>query len=172
MSFVRLYKILADSPVGFQTFNQAGSNLDEMRTQMFVGHGENELGYGQSLVDYSRLGRHDLKEVARTVGNAVLTTTAFLAPDVGIGWTGVGIPSAFRIAAGDIYMPVIGLAQWFVDGVTLVGTGTYLPPQFRSFYAGSANGSFSGLSVRTYALNAGTFVATDVAFSFALYGNV
>lgn len=183
MSFVKLYQVRQDSPISYQFVNQLADNQADLRTQLFVQHGDVEHLPGAKKVtgapafDYHALGRHDLDEIPRSVGAAALylqsSPSTGVTTGINLQWTGPGIPSIWKVGDGDYLLPVVGLATWWAKVSILGGTGTtYLEPQVRPFYATAANGGNSGLRVITYMLDSGTgyFVPTDANFSIALYG--
>lgn len=176
MSYVKNYLVVVDGPIGYQTINQIADNAAEMRTQMLVEHGDVEYlpgvaRKGAPAFDVHQLGRHDLEEIARSVGYALLYAQSVTTVGMGMQWTGPGIPSIWKVGTGDYLMPVVGLSSFWATAAPVGGsTVTYLPPQVRPFYASAANGNNSGLRINTYKLDAGDFVAADMSFTIALYG--
>ncbi len=183
MSFKKLYKVVPDEGLGFQTLNQAADNNAEMRIQMFVEHGDREPGVFRSvaapmgltrppvLPDYARIGRHDLVEIPRTVSNLSLYLTPSLSVGTQLGWSGVGVDSIWRIGVGEYLAHVVGLSSFWAIPCGLVGASvTSLTPQIRPFYPSASNNNNAGLWISTYALSGGAFVAADSVFTFALYG--
>ena len=174
MAFSKLYTILADSPVGLQTFNQAGLNNDEMRTQMAVEHGARDrvTGGGGAAFDWGQLGRHDLREIPRSVAKAELVTVPNATFLIEMELGGPGLLYVWRWNTGVYVLPVFGLATWYATATSLVGASrTDVPPQCRSFYPTVSSGSAS-IWVSTYTLSAGDFVPVDSGFTLALYGHV
>ncbi len=182
MSYVKLYKVVTDGPIGYQTFNQAALNNDEMRTQMRVEHGSEDpltsfhpptfnggnISYGPN---YHRLGRHDVTNIPRTVAAAPLVLNPNYSLDITLGWTGDGISSITRNSVGFYTLTVVGLSTFWGVASCLAGQSlTNLPPVVRSFQASSATGGKSGLWVTIYSLDSGDFVPADCSFWLALYG--
>jgi len=181
MSFVRLYKVVQDSPVGYQTVNQLADNAEDLQTNMGVEHGETEYpgagskaGGGLAIPRWDALGHHNLIEIARTVSRSYLfLNNASQVPAIGsaLGWTGPGIPWLLKIDVGVYFLPVLGLSSFWAVPMHFSGSGvTYLPPQVRPFTASTANGPVNGLWVSTYELAGGNFTSQDRDFSLALYG--
>lgn len=186
MAFKKLYKVIQDGCLGFQTVNQHADNCADLRTQLLVQHGSNDHAmYGTiagfnspggalppAAVDYRRLGKHNLPEIPRTV----LQTTLYLAntstvPQIGseVIWGGPGIPMCWRIGVGQYLLPVIGLGLFWGKATALVGASiSGIEPQVRVLY--SSQGGNNALSVTTYQLDTGDFVPADQSFTLALYG--
>jgi hypothetical protein len=176
VAFVKLYKIVQDSPVSYQYANQLSDNQQALKDLMAVEHGTVEYQPGAKGVagapalDYHRLGRHDLAEIPRTVGAATLSllnlTTIGIAPT----WMGAGISTVFKVDIGVYLIPIVGLTSWWAVVTPAAGsTVTYLH-QVRPFYASTANGNNAGLRVYFYRLDSTDFVPVDASFSIALYG--
>ncbi len=176
MAWSKLYKVIVDGPIGYQTMNQLADNAADIRTQMLAEHGDVEYlpgiaKKGAPTVDYHRLGRHDLIEIPRTVAITALTFISTTQLGVELKWNGVGIPSVTKLAEGEYELPVLGLSTFWAKVTTQGGsTVTYLEPQVRPFYPSAANGSGAGLRVYTFGLVGGAFVPTDMPFAVALYG--
>jgi len=174
MAYVKLWKIVVDSPISFRTVNYMAANSGELRTQMLVQHGGNEPWYrvkGTGPIDYNALGKHNLPEIPRAVGFSTLYLQSLLAIGISMTWTGPSLPLVWKVGTGDYLMPVVGLSKfWAVVTPAGGSTVTYLPPQVRPFFATAANGNNAGLRINTYGLDAGDFVPTDMSFSIAVYG--
>lgn len=171
MAYAKLFKVIVNGALGFQTLNQAALNNDEMRTQMYVEHGEEEVA---KTVPYNfhELGRHDLPEIARSVLTTMLVIQPNLSVSVAMGLSGPGITIVWKLATGVYFLGVTGLSTWWCGGATcLAGASlTYLPPIVRPVYASSTTGGTSGIFVSTFKLDTGDFVPVDSAFTLALYG--
>lgn len=176
MAYVKLYKVVTDGPIGYQTVNQLADNAADLRTQMLVEHGDHEAGSGvlrgASAADYNALGKHNLEEVPRTVGYAATYIQTISTLGVQWQWVGPGIPFLWKVGTGDYLLPVVGLSTFWAVVTPVAGTTvTYLSPRVRPFYATSANGNNAGIRINTFALSAGDFVAADMSFGLALYGS-
>lgn len=178
MAFSKLYSVVPDGAIGYQTLNQAADNNAELRTQTFVEHGTREPGTPGGLTrnpsapDYARLGRHNLLEIPRTVSQMQLYLLPSLTIQTSLVWTGVGINSVWRWSTGVYLAHVVGLSTFWATAVALAGSSvTYLPPIVRPFYASATNGNNAGLWISTYSLDTGDFVPIDSAITLALYGS-
>lgn len=182
MAFQKLYKVVQDSPVGYQYVNQLADNQADLRTQLFVQHGSSEFILGAQKgsspsFDFHTLGRHDLDEIPRSSGYAALylqsSPSTGVTTNIALSLTGPGIPTIWKWSDGVFLLPVVGLATWWAKVSVVGGAGTtYLEPQVRPFYPSSANGNNAGLRVYTYKLDAGSFVPYDASFSIDLYGTL
>jgi len=175
MSFVKLYQVIVDGPLGYQTVNQLSDNAEEMRTVMYVEHGSHDPSLstvkGSNAFNYSVLGRHDLDEIPRSVGFALLFQQTLNTTNVAFSWSGVGIPSVWRAGVGGYLLPVLGLSTfWAVASASGDGSSVLLAPQVRPFHATKANGNNAGLRINTYSLASGNFDLADMSFGIALYG--
>lgn len=175
MAYVKTYKVVPDSAVGFATINSIAANAAELRTQMLIQHGGDESWYrtkGAGPIDYAALGRHNLVEVARSVGYAGTFVQTLTSTGIAMTWTGPGIPLVWKVGTGDYLMPVVGLSRFWATVTPVGGTSvTYLSPQVRPFFATVANGNNAGLRINTFALNGSSvFAAADMSFAIALYG--
>lgn len=179
MAYEKGYQVVMDSPVGKQTINRELGNQDEIRAQLLVEHGGNEYGISfgawgilkspQFGPKYDVIGRHNLPEIPRAIGRVLYTSTPSVS--VKFQWTGPGMPSLLRVGAGDYYIATVGLSKIWAVARAMGAVGTrYLEPQVRPFTASSANGFNTGIHVKTLALSGGDFVATDMSFVIALYG--
>lgn len=175
-AFSKLYKVTQDSPVSYQYVNQWADNQQNLRELQLVEHGDNEYLPGSQVpaapgLDFHSLGRHDLDEIPRSVGQATLKLAAGYTINVSYDWTGPALPSIWRVDVGVYWLVVKGLKTWWAK-VSQRGSGsiTYLEPQVRPFYASSTNGGNAGLRLYFYKLDAGDFVPADNSFSIALYG--
>ncbi len=168
MAYVKLYKFIGDSRLGYQTVNQLAANVDEMRTAMYVQHGGEEPAAQDA---FDRLGHHNITEIPRGVANLITYSTGLLAIDAKFTWTQPAMPSVWRVGIGEYVVRVVGLSE-FWGKVSCFGSSgtTYLEPQCRSFYPVATNGFNAGLHIWTYVLSGGDFVANDVPFSIALHG--
>lgn len=179
MAYVKLFKVLVDSPLGYQSVNQAADNFADIRTQLSVEHGTNEYGASFGLwgvlngagfgLKYDLIGRHNLPEIPRSVGYAATYLAAFVVN--AFRWAGPGIPYVIRNSAGNYTVPVVGLSSFWAK-VSQVGSAsvTNLEPQVRPFYPAATNRFTVGLNIITYQLSGAALVATDMDFSIALYG--
>ena len=182
MAFQKLFYVIQDGTLGYQTVNQMADNQADFRTQMLVQHGSsdpNAFGRlfkpgGAAVPDYHDLGRHDMVEIPRSVAQTYLfLLNASQVPTIGAGmlWNGSGCPTCWKVDVGQYLLPVVGLSSFWAKASPLVGSSiTPLEPQVRPFYASSGNGGNNGLWVSTYQLDAGDFIPADQAFTLALYG--
>lgn len=173
MAYQQLPLVIVDSPAGYQTFNTLAENAAAVREALLVEHGSVESPGSPQVPNFARLGRHDIHEIARTVGKTYLYTTS---SSGGVGaalkWTGVGIPFVIRFAAGQYILPVIGLSNfWGKASPIATASDTVIDPQVRPFTPSATNGNSQGLWVTTYQHNGTAFVAADQEFTFALYGD-
>lgn len=171
---MKLYSVVPDGAIGFQTLNQAALNNVEMKMQMAVGHGTHEFGLVRrpGNIDFHRLGRHDLTEVPRSVAQtaAFSAFAGFGFGSNGLAWGTPGIAAVYWISTGVYFVAVNGLASFWGKVTPLVASGVVaLEPQVRAVSpANSALGT--GLQVSLFVLSGGAFVATDMAFTIELYG--
>ncbi len=177
MAFTKHYKVITDSPIGYQLINGIAANAAELRTQMFVEHGQVEpLARAAQGLDYHRLGRHDLPEVPRAVGYAAIRLATITTLGIGFQWTGPGIPYVTKLATGAYEVTVVGLSTfWAKVTPSLGGVFPLLEPRVRPFYAGTLSPSgfkntTSGLRINTFADVGAGFIAFDMNFAIALYG--
>lgn len=175
MAYRKLYKVVVDSPIGYQTINQMADNAADLRTQMLVEHGDREFfqAFGGAVgVDYLALGRHELDEVPRSVGYATTFTQTDSTIGVQYRWAGAGIPFVWKVGTGDYILPVVGLSTFWakVSQSADDNSVTFLEPRVRPYYATAANGNNAGLRVCTFALDSGDFIPRDMSFGIALYG--
>lgn len=180
-TFERLYKVITDSPVGYQTINQFAENQQELKDRLAAEHGTAgfeklpllQRGGPPVGFDYKGLGRHNAQEIARTVGAVQLTLSPTATIGVQLAWAGPGIPLVWKIGTGDYLLPVVGVTNFWAH-VPPFGSATivYLPPQVRPFFPSAANGNNTGIRVRCFKLDAGDFVPADSAFFLTLYGEV
>lgn len=177
MAFVKLFYVIQDSPVGYQTVNQLAANTKDLHDRLETEHGTVEYlpgvlqKGGKPVFDFNVLGRHNTEEVPRSVGVAELALAPAATIGVSFNWAGPGIGAVWKVGTGDYLIPVVGLSR-FRAKVSHRGSSTimYLPPQVRPFYPSAANGNNVGIRVRFFKLDAGDFVAADNSFSIALYG--
>lgn len=185
MAFVKLYKVIQDGPLGYQFVNQLADNSAEMRTQMLVQHGSEDPDFrtkqqGALGFDYHELGRHDRYEIPRSVATSALfydASSATVPAYASLNLAGPGCPTIWRWGVGLYMIPVVGLSKFWASNPIVFNGSTLSFAQSRSFTAANryvsgalSFGSASGLWISTYALSAGDFIAADMTFSFALYG--
>lgn len=177
MSFVKLYKVLQDGRIGYQTLNQAADNHAETRTQMYVEHGSNEglLGpksFGApSTTDFHAIGRHDLDEIPRAVGSVAmgLQPNGTLFPI--LQWRGQPIGTLTRVSTGLYWITITGLSSFWATVICSATAGDTYIVQQRPESPSAANGGQSGLWVSIFRLSAGDFVPVDAGFTMAVYGS-
>ncbi len=184
MAFVKLYRVVEDSPLGYQTVNQMADNQADLRTQLLVQHGYSDpngfTGIGKVIggtvaapPDFHLLGRHDLTEVPRGVAQTLVFSqfAGFGTFSTGLAWTGPGISSVQWVSTGVYFLPVVGLATFWAKVTPLVAVGvTALEPQVRQMFTSTLGGPITGLQVSLFKLDAGDFIPDDQAFTIALYG--
>lgn len=185
MAFKKLYRVVQDSPLGYQTVNQMADNHADLRTQLLVQHGYSDpdgfAGIGKVIggtppapPDFHLLGRHDLTEIPRGVAQTLVFSqfAGFGTFSSGLAWTGPGISSVQWISTGIYFLPVVGLSEFWAKVTPLTAVGvTPLEPQVRQMFASTLSGPLTGLRVVLFKLSAGDFVPDDQAFTIDLYGN-
>lgn len=185
MAYVKLPKLVQDSPIGFQTVNQLADNMAAMKTLMEAEHGTfepsifpplnpNRTGradlFATVAFDFNQLGLHNLAEVPRSVVSAsVYVPGASDDATLRLSLTGPAIGFINRWSTGVYTFAINGLTNYWAIA-TPSGSGANARLALcRPNYAGQ--NSFNSLVVNTYVLNV-TTVLTDYNFWLAVYGDV
>ena len=175
MSHQKLFKVIQDSPLGYQTLNQLHDNLADIRTQMRVEHGGSEVWFHArgtiAPPPEDRLGHHSMVEVPKSVAqsylipnfNALTLTPAWL-------WNGQGISSIWKVSVGQYLLSVRGYSRFWGFVTPLAGSSLTYFANSRPFYPSSANGSNSGIWLYLYSLVGGDLVEVDSSFAVTLHG--
>ncbi len=185
MAFSKLYTVVQDSPLGYQTVNQMADNQADLRTQLLVQHGYSDpnafTGIGKVIggtpaapPDFHLLGRHDMTEVPRGVAQTLVFSqfAGFGVFSSGLSWTGPGIASVQWLSTGVYFLPIVGLSTFRAKVTPLVAVGvTAIEPVVRQMFASTLNGPLTGLRVALFKLSAGDFVPDDQPFTISLYGD-
>lgn len=186
MAFVKLYKVMQDGAVGYQTINQLAENAADLRAQMLTEHGGYDpsvfhssvaTGFGPPApapIPYDQLGHHNITEIPRGVAQTLIFSqfAGFGTFSTGVAWNTPGITSVQWVSTGVYFLPVVGLSTFWAKVTPLVAVGiTALEPQVRQINTASYMGTISGLRVSLFKLVGAAFVADDQAFTVVLHGN-
>lgn len=168
MTYSKLPKICQDYPLGFQDVNQAIDNNAAIRDLYDVRHGvlTSAPGAGSSRNPWTLAGRHDDVHVQRTVALVTVSTSYGIASG-SLTVSGGAITAIARAGTGQWTLAISGLATWWAIGQP---HDTAASSRKVTCYRIQPTSGQHLLDVTTYALDAGSFAATDYDFSLAIWG--
>lgn len=159
MSYVKLPLVCEDHAVGYQSVNQLADNAAALRDAYGLAHGLLEPPPGLDSNPWSRAGRHNTIEVARTVARVRYSTAGVVTIDV----QGSGIRSLAKSGTGQWQVELVsGIGDW---RAALTPEGTSTTVRGHTVYD-----SGTALLVTTWELGGGTFAPTDFDFSLVVWG--
>lgn len=187
MAYVKLYKAQSDTPIGYQTINQAKDNLDALRDAIAAEHAVGVQGgpgrhnfngasggaITSKISPLKGLGKHDDPRIMRAaayVNWAQSASGGNYTPY--LSWvTPQCLSGVTRVATGLCFFPVTGLAQfWATVTVGVNVSGAFW--QVRSVYPTTTQPQTPGIYVTLRRVTGGVPTPLDnVPFSLHVYGS-
>lgn len=169
MAYVKLFKTVPDVAIGYQTLNQAVSNVVDIYEDYGLRHGtvDPPPNVGLGPFPWTVYGQHNDNNIPRTVARVVPSNVAgAIVPS--FAWNqGGGLGEVSRFSTGIYVFEVRGLERfWAKVEAEQVGSEV-LWPSWRYEWAGTAS---SVLYVYLRYLTGGSFEYADYNFNVTLFG--
>ena len=169
MSYLKLFKVTQDTPVGYQTVNQACANATALLDLYDAQHGAGIGGYNTSqyVSPLQAIGRHDDVRIARSVMHVFVDTS-------------LPTPALTARVSGPIFGTFVyvrlGPGQWriFIASAHLVGATAMMKATSVGDYKATCYVSYDpatgpGITVTTWAVDGGSWTPLDLDFSLAVW---
>ena len=169
MSYLKLFKVTQDTPVGYQTVNQACANNTAMLELYDAQHGAGIGGFSTSqyVNPFGTIGRHDDVRIARSVLYAYVDTSL---P------TPILVPRVAGPIFGSFVYTRLGPGQWriYVASSQLVGAAAMMKATAVVDYKATCYISYDpatgpGITVTTWAVDSGSWTPLDLDFSLSVW---
>ena len=171
MSYLKLFKVTQDTPVGYQTVNQACANNTAMLELYDAQHGAGIGGYntGQFVNPIESIGRHDDVRIARSVLYAYVDTslpTPILVPRVAGPIFGSFV---FRRLAPGQWRIWVGVP--YLVGATAMMKATATADYKATCYVSYDASTGPAITVTTWGVDGGSWTPLDLDFSLSVWAN-
>lgn len=162
MSYAKLFKVVPDFPLGFQTLNQANDNGEAILDAFDLRHGSPQLANGNRSTPLEYPGHHDDPRIARTVADFRVDAQLLEL-----------VPLVSGPIFGTLFVTRLGVGQWRIyvstpalfAAVALMKSTTSVDYRATCYIAYATNGPC--VTVSTW--NVATPAREDLDFSLILW---